>query len=59
MTSLWMKFNCLKATEPLQGDSLFFTFKSPEIHIPMKDWVMISLFLFDSQKRQEPRNECN
>ena len=28
---LWMGFNCLKATEPLQGDSLIFTTKSPEV----------------------------
>ena len=26
---LWMGFNCLKATEPLRGDSLFFTTQSP------------------------------
>ena len=26
---LWMGFNCLKATEPLQGDSLLFTNKFP------------------------------
>ena len=26
-----MWFNCLKDTEPLQGDSLLFTFKSPEV----------------------------
>ena len=26
---LWMGFNCLKATEPLLGDSLLFTTKSP------------------------------
>ena len=28
---LWMGFNCFTATEPLQGDSLPFTTKSPEI----------------------------
>ena len=28
---LWMEFNCLKATEPLRGDRLFFTIKRPEI----------------------------
>ena len=28
---LWMGFNCLKATEPLQVDSLLFTTKFPEI----------------------------
>ena len=28
---LWVGFNCLKATEPLQGDSLLFTTKFPEI----------------------------
>ena len=28
---LWMGFNCLKATEPLQGGSLLFTTKFPEI----------------------------
>ena len=28
---LWIGFNCLKATEPLWGDSLLFTAKSPEI----------------------------
>ena len=28
---LWMGFNCLKAKEPLSGDSLLFTSKSPEI----------------------------
>ena len=27
---LWMRFNCLKATEPLWGDSLLFTTQSPE-----------------------------
>ena len=26
-----MGFNCLKATEPLQGDSLLFTTKSPGV----------------------------
>ena len=29
--SLWMRFKCLKVTEPLQGDSLFFTSKSPGV----------------------------
>ena len=40
------RFNCLKATEPLQEDSLLFTTKSPEIpgtHLidlgMMKGWV--------------------
>ena len=28
---LWMGFNCLKATEPLQRNSLLFTTKIPEI----------------------------
>ena len=28
---LRMGFNCLKATEPLQGDSLYFTTKSPGV----------------------------
>ena len=28
---LWMGFNCLKATTPLQGGSLLFTTKFPEI----------------------------
>ena len=28
---LWMRLNCLKATEPLGGGSLFFTTKLPEI----------------------------
>ena len=28
---LWMGFNCLKATEPLQEDSLSFTIQSPGI----------------------------
>ena len=28
---LWMGFNCLRATEPLQGGSLLFTTKFPEI----------------------------
>ena len=28
---LWMGFNCLKATEPLRGESLLFTTKLPEI----------------------------
>ena len=43
---LWMGFNWLKATEPLQGDSLLFTTKSPEIpgtHLinlrRMKGWI--------------------
>ena len=26
---LWMGLNCLKATEPLRGDSLLFTTRSP------------------------------
>ena len=26
---LWVGFNCLKAAEPLRGDSLLFTSKSP------------------------------
>ena len=30
---LWMGFNCLKATEPLRGDNLLFTFKLPSILI--------------------------
>ena len=41
-------FNCLKATEPLQGGSLFFTTKFPDIpgtHLidlgRMKGWVDI------------------
>ena len=29
MAPLWMGFNCLKATEPLRGDSLLFTAKPP------------------------------
>ena len=29
--SLWMGFICLKATEPLRGDSLLFTTKSPGV----------------------------
>ena len=28
---LWMGFNCLKVTVPLQGDCLLFTTKSPEV----------------------------
>ena len=28
---IWMGFNCLKATEPLQGDSLLFTTRSPRV----------------------------
>ena len=28
---LWIRLNCIKAIEPLQGDSLLFTFKSPGI----------------------------
>ena len=42
---LRMRFNCLKATEPLWGDSLLFTAQSPEVHNThlinldgMKDW---------------------
>ena len=27
----WMGFNCLKATEPLQRDSLHFATKPPEV----------------------------
>ena len=41
-----MEFDCLKATEPLRGGSLFFATKFPEIpgsHFinltRMKDWV--------------------
>ena len=30
LKTLWPFFNCLKATEPLRGDSLPFTTKSPE-----------------------------
>ena len=26
---LWIGFNCLKATEPLRGESLLFTIQSP------------------------------
>ena len=29
---LWMVFNCIKAIEPLQGDRLFSTTKSPGVH---------------------------
>ena len=43
---LWMGFNCPKATEPLQGGSLLFTTKFPEVpgtHLidlgRMKNWV--------------------
>ena len=28
---LWMGFNCLKATEPLRGGTLLFTFKLPSV----------------------------
>ena len=42
---LWMGLNCLKAREPLRGDSLFFTIQSPGVpgtHLmyfdAMKDW---------------------
>ena len=28
---LWMRFNCLRAIEPLRGDSLLFTTNFPEI----------------------------
>ena len=28
---LWMRFNCLKASEPLRGGSLLFTARFPEI----------------------------
>ena len=28
---LWMGFNCLKATEPLRGDSLLFTIQFPGV----------------------------
>ena len=28
---LWIKFNCLKATDPLGEDSLLFTTRSPEL----------------------------
>ena len=28
---LWMEFKCLKATEPLRGDSSLFTTQSPEV----------------------------
>ena len=41
-----MEFDCLRATEPPQGDSLLFTIWSPELHGAhlvdlrrMKDWV--------------------
>ena len=30
---LWMGFNCLKATEPLQGDNLLFTIHFPGIQV--------------------------
>ena len=43
---LWIGFNCLKATEPLRGDSLLFTIQFPVVHGThlinlgsMKDWV--------------------
>ena len=43
---LWMGFNCLKAAEPLLGESLLFTTKSPKVpdtHLihsgRMKGWV--------------------
>ena len=29
---LWMRLNCLKATEPLSGDTLLFTSKSPGVN---------------------------
>ena len=32
---LWMGFNSLKATEPLLGDSLFFTAQSQEFLVPI------------------------
>ena len=28
---LWLGFNCIKATEPLRGDSLLFTTRSPGV----------------------------
>ena len=28
---LWMGLNCLKATQPLQGDSLLFSTQSPRV----------------------------
>ena len=31
MAPFWIAFNCLKATEPLRGDSLLFTTQSPRI----------------------------
>ena len=31
LSLLWMSFNCLKAAEPLLGESLLFTIKFPEI----------------------------
>ena len=34
---LWMGFNCLKVTEPLQGGSTLFTIKLPDI--PGAHWV--------------------
>ena len=34
---LWMGFNCLKTAEPLGGDSLFFTTKSPGV--PGTHWI--------------------
>ena len=43
---LWIGFNCLQATEPLQGDSLLFTIQLqgiPGAHLidqeKMKGWV--------------------
>ena len=50
---VWMGFNCLKATESLQGDSLFFTTKSPGIsgsHLidlgRMEEWVYLRATLW-------------
>ena len=45
---LWMGINCLKTAEPLLGDNLLFTTKSPEVsgtHLMelwrMKDWIKL------------------
>ena len=36
---LWMGLNCLKATEPLQGDSLLFTDRFPGV-VYSFDWLL-------------------
>ena len=47
--SLWMVFNCLKATEPLQGGTLLFTIKLPSILSFPKKVAIFQFSRYDSK----------